>query len=320
MPDLPATVSLVASPSYVAGLARSGLLRPKRRLGQNFLVDRNVLAHLVHEARPIPPRVPAGEPLPDRLARAPQSGDVLRGASFLEIGAGLGALTLALVEAGASRVVAIEKDRSLGALLTHSLAGLPQVRLEVGDALDMDLRQLAEDEPIVVGNLPYAVTTPLLLHILRPPLFWPKAVVMLQLEVAQRLQAPPGGKDYGAFTLAVAAVATARLAFRVSRRSFYPVPEVDSAVVVLERRTTPAGGLDPAGLLRLSRVVRAAFGQRRKTLTNALAAGLDLDRSEVADIVSAAGIAPGRRGETLSLDEFVTLERVLGPRLRAPGR
>lgn len=333
-PKVPPPEIGVCSPSYVSGLVRSGLIRPRRRLGQNFLVDRNVLGRVA---------AALGE---------------LEGATVLEIGAGLGSLTFALAAAGAARVVAVEKDRTLAGLLTESVAGRAETaarspgavpggsRIEVvtGDALEIDLRRLtvadADGEAgtigpdgesggesglrapsagkvLVAGNLPYSVTTPLLLRLIEPPLFWSRAVVMVQLEVAERLLAGPGGKDYGALTLAVAAVAEARLAFKVSRHSFYPRPEVDSAVLRLERRATPAGGLDAAGLGRLSEVVRAAFGQRRKTLANALAAGLGLERQAASSLIAAAGIDPGRRGETLSLEEFVALERAFR---HLPGR
>lgn len=314
-PKAPPLEVRVCSPSYVSGLIKSGLIRPRRRLGQNFLVDRNVLGRVV---------AALGE---------------LEGATVLEIGAGLGSLTFALAAAGAARVIAVEKDRTLAGLLTESVATLAETaarppgavagggRIEVvtGDALEVDLRRLAgaaahgpnTGKVLVAGNLPYSVTTPLLLRLLEPPLFWSRAVVMVQMEVARRILAGPGGKDYGALTLAVAAVAEARLAFKVSCHSFYPQPEVDSAVLRLERRATPAGGLDAAGLGRLSEVVRAAFGQRRKTLANALAAGLGLDRPAACSLIGAAGIDPGRRGETLSLEEFAALERAFR---HLPGR
>jgi 16S rRNA (adenine1518-N6/adenine1519-N6)-dimethyltransferase len=277
----------ISSPSYVSGLVKTGLIRPKKRLGQTFLVDRNILDHIVAAA-----------------------GDLV-GRPVIEIGAGLGALTLALARAGADPVVAIEKDPVLLAHLARNTADEAAVRVIGGDALELDLRDLASEEAIAMGNLPYSVTTPLLIRLLKSPVFWPRAVVMVQLEVAERILAAPGGRDYGALTLAVSQVARAKLALRVGRRSFYPAPEVDSAVLILERRETPAGGLDPAGLARLTAVVRAAFGQRRKTAANAIAAGLGLDRALVSAKLTAAGIDPGRRGETLDLDEFVAIERVL---------
>jgi len=310
----PVTAARISTPSYVSDLVRSGLVRPKRRLGQTFLVDRNVLDHLVRVVDPA-------------------------GLAVVEIGAGLGGFTLALAEAGAARVVAVEKDRTLAALLAENVAGRPEISVHVGDALAEDLRELGLEaaragaqaapvwataqatslrpgpEPIIAGNLPYSITSPLLFKLLEAPLFWSRAVVMVQLEVAERILAAPGGKDYGALTLAVAVVAEATLAFRVGRRSFYPAPAVDTAVLTLRRRSVPAGGLDSGGLARLERLVRAAFGQRRKMLANSLAAGLGLPRAEVANLARAAGIAPERRAETLSLDEFLTLELTLRERL-----
>ena len=283
--------TVVASPSYVGRLLRDAAVRPSRRLGQNFLVDRGVLARVVSLIDPT-------------------------GAEVLEIGAGLGALTLALAEAGARRVVAVEKDRRLADILVRNTAGWPQVQVVVGDALELDWRHLAgaaaaAGECVVAGNLPYAVTTPLLLKLVEPPLFWSRAVVMVQLEVADRILGRPGTKDYGALTLAVQAVASARLALEVGRRCFLPAPGVTTAVLHLERRPRPVGGLDPAGLARLAAVVRASFGQRRKTLANALAAGLGRPRPEVALRLAAAGIDPGRRGETLTLEEFLVVEEAL---------
>jgi len=319
----PVTAARISTPSYVSDLVRSGLVRPKRRLGQTFLVDRNILDHLVRVVDPA-------------------------GLAVVEIGAGFGGFTLALAEAGAARVVAVEKDRTLAALLAENVAGRPEISVHVGDALAEDLRELGLEAaragvqatpvgtgaqaapvgatvqatslrpgsaPIIAGNLPYSITSPLLFKLLEAPLFWSRAVVMVQLEVAERILAAPGGKDYGALTLAVAAVAEAALAFRVGRRSFYPAPAVDTAVLTLRRRSVPAGGLDSAGLARLERLVRAAFGQRRKMLANSLAAGLGLPRAEVANLARAAGVAPERRAETLSLDEFLTLELTLRERL-----
>ncbi len=244
----------------------------------------------------------------------------LEGRAVVEIGAGLGALTLALAAAGAARVLAVEKDLGLATLLGENTAGWENVEVVLGDALDLDLASLAGGDPLVLGNLPYSITTPLLLKLLRPPVFWPRAVVMVQAEVAERITARPGTKEYGTLSLAVSRVARPELAFRVGRNSFYPRPEVDSAVLTLARREVPAGGLDPAGLDRLEVVIRAAFGHRRKRLSNALAAGLGLDRETVSRAVAGAGLDPGRRGETLDLEEFVTLERALRGLLGAAGR
>lgn len=269
---------------YVADLVRQGVIRPKRSLGQNFLIDGNILGKVTTAL-----------------------GD-LTGRTVLEVGAGLGALTVALAEAGAARVVAVEKDRSLLCHLEANAAGRDRIHIVLGDALELDLSALAGADSLVAGNLPYSITTPLLMKLRRPPVFWQRAVVMVQWEVAQRILAAPGSKEYGSLTLALATVTHPSLAFRVSRNCFYPRPEVDSAVLTLERREVPAGGLDQHGLKCLEALVRAAFGQRRKTLANALSAGLGLSRAEAESRIAATGIDAGRRGETLTLEEFVALE------------
>lgn len=286
------TAAKVASPSFVTALVREGRVRPKRRLGQHFLVDRHVVERVVTCA--------AGD-------------EGLGTTGVVEIGAGLGALTLALAEAGASRVVALEKDPDLVAILVEAVAPWPGIEVVLGDALEFDLRRLVGTglEPVVVGNLPYSVTTPLLLRLLEPPVFWSRAVVTVQLEVAERILAFPGTKEYGSLTLAVQAAARAEAVLRVPPHCFYPRPEVESTVLVLRRRGEPAGGLDPRGLRRLERVVRAAFGQRRKKVGNALAAGLRIPRDTAIAALERAGLDPGRRGETLSLEEFVQLTRSL---------
>ena len=186
-PGTARNVNEAASPTYVSGLVKAGLIRPKKRLGQTFLVDGNIIKHIVAAA-----------------------GD-LSGRPVVEIGAGLGALTLALARAGANPVVAIEKDPELLSHLVSNTESQTAVRVVGGDALGLDLRALAGADAIAMGNLPYSVTTPLLIRLLKPPVFWPRAVVMVQLEVARRILAAPGRKDYGALTLAVSQVARSKM-------------------------------------------------------------------------------------------------------------
>lgn len=247
-------------------LARHGIV-PKRRLGQHFLTD-------------------------DRVAQAiAAAAGVEPGERILEIGPGVGSLTRALCAAGAS-VVAIEIDRSLEPALREAVAGLP-VELIWGDALRVPLPPADK----VVANLPYGITGPAVMRCLtsRP---WERLVFMVQREVAERVLAPPGSRRYGSFTLAVRFFARAELVLRVSRGAFFPRPEVDSAVLRLWPHRSPY----PQEAF--FRVVRAAFSARRKTLRAALAGGLRLDRTQVAQLLDAAEIDGERRAESLSLDEF----------------
>ena len=284
----------LTSAAYVRELLRRNGLAPLERLGQHFLVNQRVLEEIVTAVAPSPPDV------------------------ILEIGPGLGTVTRALAPA-VRRLVAVEVDRGLVRLLGSTLADLANVRVVAGDATRMDLGELLAQEgggvAKAVSNLPYYLTSPLLFQLMavRP---LTKLVLMVQEEVADRLIAPPATRDYGALTVAVNAIFQVRVTAHVSRHAFYPVPRVDSSLVVLTRRypaePTAAGGA-------LSALARAAFGYRRKTLARALAGanlpGIDEDSARQA--LALAGIDARRRGETLSVEEFVALARavqaLLGP-------
>jgi len=274
-------------------LTRFGLA-PLGRLGQHFLVDRNVLARIVETVAPGPEDL------------------------ILEIGAGLGTVTRELAPL-VRKVIAVEVDRGLLRILTETLADLSNVQVVAGDALRLELKMLlSEQRPRIakaVSNVPYYITTPLIFRLLDA---WPfeRVVVMVQEEVAQRLVACPATAQYGALTVAVAARYEVDLVARVSRNCFYPAPGVDSSLVLLCRR--PAAG-EPVGRAALAAVVKAAFGQRRKTLLSALAGSRlpGLDRATARRLLEHAGIDARRRGETLELTEFEALARVaeqlLGP-------
>ncbi|MDI9260395.1 16S rRNA (adenine(1518)-N(6)/adenine(1519)-N(6))-dimethyltransferase RsmA [Alicyclobacillus sendaiensis] len=266
-------------------LRRHGVIA-KKGYGQNFLVDGRVLEIIVR-------------------AVAPDAHTVV-----LEVGPGLGALTSALAER-AKRVVAIEKDASLRPVLDEVLSRHGNVEIVYEDCLKVDLRALmaprmAQGERLVfAANLPYYVTTPILFQVLESELPVSRAVVMVQREVADRMVAEPGGKDYGVLSVGVQYRGRVRRVANVPPSAFLPQPGVESAVVEIDCEMRPA--VRAADEAVLFRVVRAAFGTRRKTLENALAAGLGEPKEAVRHKVTAAGIDPGTRAERLSLADFVRL-------------
>ncbi|HWP00797.1 MAG TPA: 16S rRNA (adenine(1518)-N(6)/adenine(1519)-N(6))-dimethyltransferase RsmA [Methylococcus sp.] len=256
---------------------------PKKRFGQNFLRDRRVIQDIVAAIRP---------KASDRI---------------LEIGPGEGVLTEGLLQSGAWLEV-IELDRDLVAFLQSRFAGVERLRIHQGDALRLDIRTLAGDGRLrVVGNLPYNISTPLLFHLFANLECIEDLHFMLQKEVVDRLCAGPGDSAYGRLSVMRALYCEAERLFDVAPESFHPRPKVWSAVVRLIPHPEPP---DPVQAERVGRVVAAAFGQRRKTLRNALRTCLD----EAA--IRACGIDPGARAETLSLHEFIRLSGVLP----TPGR
>jgi 16S rRNA (adenine1518-N6/adenine1519-N6)-dimethyltransferase len=250
--------------------------QPRRRFGQNFLVDPHYVAKIV-------------------AAIAPQPGE-----RIVEIGPGMAALTGALI-ARAGHVTAIEIDRDLAARLATQFAP-DRLTLHVGDALEFDFATLGPALRIV-GNLPYNISSPLLFHLARYESSLRDLHVMLQKEVVARMTAEPATPEYGRLTVMLqASFAVTRLVV-VPPGAFLPVPEVDSALA----RLVPLGAAKPAiaDPALFARIVAAAFGQRRKTLRNAVAGLCD------APALERAGIDPGRRGETLPVADFVRLANLL---------
>jgi 16S rRNA (adenine1518-N6/adenine1519-N6)-dimethyltransferase len=269
-------MSTLLGRARVRELLRSRDIKPSRRLGQSFVIDPNTVSRIV------------------RLA------GIAPGDEILEIGAGLGSLTLGLART-AERVVALEKDERLAALLREVVAGAP-VEVVTGDALETDLGAFGANTS--VSNLPYSIAARVVLRVLFEAPRVEKLTVLVQKEAGERMAASPGTRIYGASSVLVAAHARASILGGVSRRAFYPVPRVDSVVVRLDRVPPPAG----AG--NLDNVVRAAFGQRRKSLRNSLASvagGADA----AAGALMEAGIAPQARAEELGLEEFVSVGRAL---------
>jgi 16S rRNA (adenine1518-N6/adenine1519-N6)-dimethyltransferase len=227
--------------------------------------------------------------------------------TVLEVGPGLGSLTLALREAGA-RVVAVETDARLLPALAEALGEDLGVRVVTADAVRADLAELAPDASRLVANLPYNIAATLVLRVLTDFQQYRRLTVMVQREVGERLAAAPGTDAYGATSAKVAALADARVLAPVSRRVFLPEPHVDSVLVGVTRRPHP----DAVGVRwrTLSRVIDAAFSQRRKTLRNALRT-LDLDPGEVEELGREAGVDLGLRAERLDVAAFAALARGL---------
>ena len=270
----------IATPSVTRHIMKAFNLRASKRLGQNFLVDANIVRGIVEAVGAKP------------------------GDRILEIGPGIGTLTQGLAESGAE-VTAVELDKKLPAVLAETLAGYNNVRIVPGDILKVNIPEIMGDGPFkVAANLPYYITTPILMALLEKHLPMSILVTMVQKEVALRMIAKPGGKAYGALSVAVQYYTKPHIAFDVPPRSFIPAPEVDSVVIVCDVREKPAVEVQDEKMF--FKVVKAAFGQRRKTIANAMkGAGFSRDTKEAA--FAKSEIDSKRRGETFTLKEFAAL-------------
>ncbi len=269
-------------------LDKHGIILTKK-YGQNFLVDNNILTKIIK-------------------AVDPQKED-----NILEIGPGIGTLTLPLA-CRCRRLVAVEIDGRLLPVLAETLADNKNVKIIKGDIKKIELEKLYKQEfntgaLKVAANLPYYVTTPFLFKILTAgiPLF--TLTLMVQKEAARRLVASPGSADYGVLTLLTRYYCHTRLLFKVPPQVFFPKPEVESAVVILEKRNEPAFSVPDAELL--FRLIKASFQMRRKTLKNALANFFKDDKQILDRILHQAGLPPQVRGEELSLEEFAFLSKLI---------
>jgi 16S rRNA (adenine1518-N6/adenine1519-N6)-dimethyltransferase len=228
----------------------------------------------------------------------------------IEVGPGIGVLTKELAKR-AAKVVAIEVDDRLPPVLAETLAEFDNVKVILQDVLTVDLHKLIEEEfagmPVAVcANLPYYITSPIIMKLLGEQLPIESLTVMVQKEAAERLAAVPGSRESGAISCAVSYYAVPKLLFSVQPGSFYPAPKVTSAVVKMEVRSTPAVQVeDEKGYFAL---VRAAFGQRRKTAVNAIASGLSLPKEQVTAAVERAGFDPRIRPERLTLEDFAKIQ------------
>jgi 16S rRNA (adenine1518-N6/adenine1519-N6)-dimethyltransferase len=274
-------MSALLGPAEIRDLADALDLQPTKKLGQNFVVDANTVRKIVRAAGIEP------------------------GEHVIEVGPGLGSLTLGLLEAGA-RVTAIEIDRRLAAQLPRTVEALqPGAPLAVVEADALRVDGVAEAPTALVANLPYNVSVPVLLHLLHVVPSLRSALVMVQAEVGQRLAAQPGSRVYGAPSVKAAWYGAWALAGTISRQVFWPVPNVDSVLVSYRRGELPGTDEERRATFAL---VDAAFGQRRKMLRQALADALGGSAAASARL-EAAGVAPTARGEQLTVQDFLRIAR-----------
>ena len=269
--------SVIASPEVVHYICKRFDIKMSKKLGQNFLIKRGIVDEIVHAAE-----ITVGEPV-------------------LEVGPGIGTLTQGLAQSGAD-VTAIELDRRLLEVLDTTLASYDNVRIIHGDVLKLDVPTIMNHKPFkVVANLPYYITTPIIMSLLESKLPIERLVVMVQKEVALRMIAKPGTKDYGALSVAVQYYTEPDIVLDVPPKSFLPAPAVTSSVIRCVLRDKPP--VDVIDEKLFFRVVKAGFAQRRKTFSNTMkTTGLTRDRIE--ELLAKANIDGQRRGETFTLQEF----------------
>lgn len=263
----------------------------QKKFGQNFLIDTHVL---------------------DKIVRA---AEITKEDMVLEIGPGIGTMTQYLAQA-AGKVIAVEIDKNLIPILSDTLSGYENVRIINDDILKVDIQKLVDEEnegkPIkVVANLPYYITTPIIMGLFENHIPAKSITVMVQKEVADRMQTGPGNKDYGALSLAVQYYAEPYIVANVPPNCFLPRPKVGSAVIRLTCHEKPPVEVADEGLM--FDIIRASFNQRRKTLANGLknSEKLDFSKEAIAEAIESLGKGAGVRGEVLSLDEFAQLTNKL---------
>lgn len=278
----------LASPAVIKSILAEKGFRFSKSLGQNFLIDEDVLDRIVE-------------------------GSGVDGSTYiLEIGPGFGTLTQRLC-AVAKKVVAVEIDDMAADILSENLAECDNLKIVRGDILKIDLNKLIDDEfgddakIKVVANLPYYITTPILMMLLEGDYPIDSITVMIQKEVAERLSATPGGKEYGAITLSVQYRCTATPVAIAPPSSFMPPPKVTSEVIRLDLRDKPPVEVNDEKML--FKVIKAAFAQRRKTLLNTLSnsRSFKMSKDEISKMLLSLGIEPQRRGETLSIEEYAKI-------------
>ena len=258
-------------------------------LGQNFLIN------------------------PTVCPRMAEMGNAQPGWGMIEIGAGVGVLTAELASR-ADKVVCIEIDSRLLPILDETLAEFDNIKIVNQDVLKVDLHQLIAEEfpnmPVAVcANLPYYITSPIIMNLLESRLPISSLTVMVQKEAAQRICALPGSREVGAVSIAVRYYCEPQVLFQVSRGSFMPAPDVDSTVIRLDIRKEPAIQVEKEE--NFFRVVKAAFSQRRKTLANTLSSGLGISKAQATELLNRAGVASNLRAEQLSMQQFADIANAL---------
>lgn len=274
----------ISRPEVTSHILKAFGIHASKRLGQNFLISPGIVSGIV------------------------QAAEIEKGDRVLEIGPGIGTLTQGLAEAGAI-VTAVELDKKLPAVLAETLKGYDNITIIPGDILKTDIKALMGDEPFkVAANLPYYITTPILMALLEQKLPITHIVTMVQKEVAERMTAVPGGKDYGALSVAVQYYTKPEIVLEVPPRSFMPPPAVDSVVIACRVLAEPSVKVSDEKLF--FKVVRSSFGQRRKTLANSLKSS-GIEKEIINKALEKANIEPTRRAETLSLQEFAALTEAI---------
>lgn len=283
-------MAYLGSPSATKEIINKYSFAFQKKFGQNFLIDSNILESIVSAA------------------------DITKDDFVLEIGPGIGTMTQYLCEA-ARQVVAVEIDKMLIPILKDTLSEYDNVEVINQDVLKLDIKALAQEKnngkPIkVVANLPYYITTPIIMGLFESKVPIESITIMVQKEVADRMQTGPGSKDYGALSLAVQYYADVKVQLNVSASCFMPRPNVDSAVIKLTAHEKPVVDVDETLMFK---VIRASFNQRRKTLVNGLknSSELDYTKEEIVQAIKAIGKEENIRGEKLTLEEFAALSNSL---------
>lgn len=282
------------SPKTIKDIKENYNFRLSKSLGQNFLTDKNIIDKIVE----------ATDPTEDDLV--------------IEIGPGIGVITAEVAES-AGKVVAIEIDDNLIPILEDTLGGFDNVRIVHKDVLKTDINQIIEEEGYktakVIGNLPYYITTPIIMYLLESGADVESITIMMQKEVADRIKSDPGTKVYGALSVVVQYYCTVETVAHVPKEVFVPAPKVDSTVLKLNlRKEKPVELTDESMFFR---VIKAGFGQRRKTLLNSLCSVSDrLTKDDIRECLSSCNIDEKRRAETLNIDEFGKIANALTETLK----